>query len=121
MRIEYDGPVYIRPCGRGVILGDLLTEGQDLEDWLGGIIDPTGAVGYSRDWSGHMRITVEIADSRPQLAEAQKALVKKMQLPSIDSGVPYDCRRCRRRHVLTWEHVPDGARIELTEEAANAD
>jgi len=60
MRIEYDGPVYIRPAGRGVVLGD-----TDVEDWLGMAVDPSGGVGWSRDWRGHMRITVEIVEDGP--------------------------------------------------------
>jgi hypothetical protein len=54
-RFEYDGPVYVRPIGRGIVLERLDTH---LEDELNRLVpDPMSG------WEGEMRIEIEIRES----------------------------------------------------------
>jgi len=63
MPTEYEGHVYIRPLGRGVFLGEPASPILSFEEWIGAIVDPTGAVGWFRDWHGRLRITVEVLEA----------------------------------------------------------
>lgn len=51
-RFEYDGPVYIRPIGRGIVLEKTDTY---LDDEIGALVGAS----LSSGWSGRLRIVVE--------------------------------------------------------------
>jgi hypothetical protein len=53
-RFEYEGPVYVRPIGRGIVLERLDTQ---LEDEVNRLL-PEAMSG----WEGEMRIEIEIQE-----------------------------------------------------------
>jgi hypothetical protein len=53
-RFEYEGPVYVRPIGRGIVLERLDTQ---LEDEINRLL-PDAMSG----WEGEMRIEIEIQE-----------------------------------------------------------
>jgi hypothetical protein len=56
-RFEYDGPVYVRPIGRGIVLKRLDTQ---LDDEIDRLV-PDAMSG----WDGEMRIEIEVRESTP--------------------------------------------------------
>ncbi len=57
MKIEYEGPVYIRPLGRGIVIGDVADPSSPyFEDWFASEVKDYS---YSSGWEGNLRITVE--------------------------------------------------------------
>lgn len=56
--IEYEGAVYVRPLGRGIVFEDL-PDKPYLDDLLPGRLD-----GYRMGdgWSGRLRIVIEVED-----------------------------------------------------------
>jgi hypothetical protein len=54
-RFEYQGPVYVRPVGRGIVLERLDTQ---LEDEVNCLV-PDAMSG----WEGEMRIQIEVLDN----------------------------------------------------------
>ena len=57
-RLEYEGPVYVRPTGRGIVLERLDTQ---LDDEIHRLIPEA----ISSGWEGEMRIEIEIRDKAP--------------------------------------------------------
>jgi hypothetical protein len=51
-RFEYEGPVYVRPLGRGIVLERLQTQLEDEIDRL--VPDAV------RGWEGEMRIEIDV-------------------------------------------------------------
>ena len=53
-RFEYEGPVYVRPIGRGIVLERLDTQ---LDDEINSLV-PDAMSG----WEGEMRIQIEVRE-----------------------------------------------------------
>jgi len=53
-RFEYEGPVYVRPIGRGIVLERLDTQ---LEDEINRLLPEA-----MRGWEGEMRIEIEFQE-----------------------------------------------------------
>jgi hypothetical protein len=62
-RLEYEGPVYIRPVERGILL-DWDPAGDDDRDLVDAITELVADKGYTRGggWEGRLRITVEVLE-----------------------------------------------------------
>jgi hypothetical protein len=58
-RFEYDGDVYIRPIGRGILLKEL---DQELDAYLEEKIERLVAADIGSGWEGRLRIVVEAPD-----------------------------------------------------------
>lgn len=65
-RFVYEGPVYVRPLGRGVWLGDDQLDPDDGR-YLDQVVADLVHAGW-REWQGHLRITIEVMPpgARPQ-------------------------------------------------------
>ena len=65
MTWEYEGPIYIRPLGRGICL-DSDTDDRYLDEALGAWLQEVGqVVSASSGWGGTVRLRVELVEEQP--------------------------------------------------------
>lgn len=60
-RISYEGEVYVRPIGRGIVLEDEPGE-PHLDDWIETWLAQTGSNSFMSGFSTRVRIVVERVD-----------------------------------------------------------
>lgn len=62
-RFEYDGPVHVRPVGRGIVLEDH-RDGTTLDDAIERMLPVDNLDVITRGWEGRLRVVVEVVEAR---------------------------------------------------------